>query len=342
MKKILLIGGGTGGHIFPLRNLITELKKKKAHIHLIVADAPLDRKIVEENFEDVPTTFFQTGKIRRYLSFKNIPDSFRILTSCWNAKKILKEINPDVLFFKGGFVGFPFLVAAKFLMRFKGKIYSHESDISVGAMTRMASKFADTTFESFSQENPMPLFYQPHSEIKPRKPKIPGNSQNPHILIFGGSQGAEFINILIEEHIETLTKDYRLTLVSGLGKRVYCDSENFQQFDFLPVDTLAQYIHSADLILSRAGSNSLFEIISAQKPSIIIPLPSVARDHQRLNAEFFEKQGLCRILEQNKEASQKLIPLMRETLQDKKLIALLEKSTLKNSADTIATILSQS
>jgi UDP-N-acetylglucosamine--N-acetylmuramyl-(pentapeptide) pyrophosphoryl-undecaprenol N-acetylglucosamine transferase len=113
IKKVLLIGGGTGGHIFPLRNLIDELVKKGAEVELIVSDSDLDKKIVAENFTNLPVHFFQAGKIRRYLSWKNFTDPFVIMKSCWKALQLLKEIHPDVIFFKGGFVGFPFLVAAK-------------------------------------------------------------------------------------------------------------------------------------------------------------------------------------------------------------------------------------
>ena len=112
-KKVLLIGGGTGGHIFPLRNLIDELVKKGAEVELIVSDSDLDKKIIAENFTGLPVHFFSAGKIRRYVSWKNFTDPFKIIGSCWKALQLLKEINPDIIFFKGGFVGFPFLVARK-------------------------------------------------------------------------------------------------------------------------------------------------------------------------------------------------------------------------------------
>lgn len=369
--KILLIGGGTGGHIFPLRNLASELIKKKASVEIVVNDAPLDRAICTKNFSDIKIHYFRTGKIRRYVSWENIKDFFRIVPALFVARKMLKQIHPDVLFFKGGFVGFPFLIAARYLMKFSGKIYAHESDISAGVMTRLAHRLADEVFESFHPTNPMPLFYQmtdtsqqqtenreTHCHTSQKQNETPNSvgtrhdqsaknnstidnaqktkSKRPHILVFGGSQGAQFLNNLIEQKKEELLKKYDLHIVTGKNKKLSLTHPHFSQDEFLTAQKLAQHIHAADLVIARAGANSLFEIIAAKRPSIIIPLPSVARNHQMLNAQYFEKQHLCHILKQTPHASEKLLPLIHKTLQDKKLHTALQKSTIKNNAQKIA------
>ncbi|MCF7918192.1 glycosyltransferase [Candidatus Gracilibacteria bacterium] len=350
-KKILIIGGGTGGHIFPLRNLADELIHQGAMVEMVVADQELDRKIIQENFSNIHTHFFRTGKIRRYISFQNILDVFRIVGSFWTAKKLLKSINPDVLFFKGGFVGFPFLVASKFLMKFHGKIYTHESDISAGILTKLAKRFADESFESFSETSPMPLFYSPKItngklKIENRSfthpsPTLLKSTQNQSgsrkkILLFGGSQGSEFLNDAFFQKKEELLSRYHVTLITGIGKALAFKHEQFKQYEFLPVEKLSQEILESDLVIARGGANSLFEIIAAHKPSIIIPLPSVARNHQMLNAQFFEKKNLCRILEQKKENISILPRKITETLKDTSLFQSLQRSDIKNSAATIA------
>ncbi len=329
--KIFLIGGGTGGHIFPLRNLVDALKVREVDIKLIVADAPLDRQIVAENFPDIETLFFRTGKIRRYFSFQNFVDVFVILKSIFVARQILKKEKPDVLFFKGGFVGFPFLIAIRFLLRFRGKIFSHESDILPGKLTILLQKHADKTFSNFDQENPMPLFYAPKFVEK-----VSEKSLIPRILITGGSQGAQFLNEIFVSNAEKLCEKYFVTCLSGKGKAVSFTNKNFEQFEFLPADVLSQKIHESDLIITRAGANSLFEIIAAKKPAIVIPLPSAAKNHQFLNAEFFAKQSLLRVLLQNEETSLKLCEEIESVLNDKGLRENLAKSEIENKAEKIA------
>ena len=154
--KALLIGGGTGGHILPLVPLMHEFKKKGVHIEAVVADAPLDRALVKQSFPDIPVHFFRAEKIRRYWSWKNILAPFAILASIHRACAVLKDVKPDIIFFKGGFVGFPFLVATRIKYR-KIALFSHESDISAGALTNLARKWCKQTFESFGTP-PLPLY----------------------------------------------------------------------------------------------------------------------------------------------------------------------------------------
>ncbi len=408
-KKVLLIGGGTGGHIIPLKNLAEELRKKKCQVEIIVSDSPLDRQIAQENFIDLkrknpakkepPASsrkaggqlkihYFQTDKIRRYFSWKNFFAPFRILKSIFSAKKLLAEIKPDIVFFKGGFVGFPFLMALIF-SNFRGKIYGHESDIETGKLTKLLEQVADKVFYSFG-EPPYPLFFSaensatcpPKLQINPpqsplvrgevcnhdlsteylaKVEKIPSNTRSPEnsglgeganknkLLVFGGSQGAQFINELIRDNLAELTKKFEVFLITGLGKSINSplirtsvsakattDREgiSFQQIEMLSASELSQKIKESDLIISRAGANSLFEIISAKKPSLIIPLPSAAKNHQEKNAQFFAKKGLCYVFHQNKNHD--FLKTLEICFADKKLRENLQKSTIQNSAKKIA------
>lgn len=331
-KKILLIGGGTGGHIYPLRNLASFLLKKRAKVFLVVGDTALDKEIIKNNFQDIPVFFLKTGKIRRYFSFQNFIDVFIILKSIFIARQILQKIQPDILFFKGGYVGFPFFILTRWMTHFQGKIFSHESDISSGFLTNMIRNSADTVFESFSPTTPLPLFYAAES----KKNKTKTHHTLPHIFIFGGSQGSEFVNTLILQKKEALLRQYKIILVTGQKKKLDLCHDNFIQFEFLPVEKISRYIQNSDLIISRAGATALFEIISAKKPSIIIPLPSSARNHQLKNANFFAQQNLCRILPQNNKTKKLIVPFIQKVLNDKILQENLQKSNIQNAAEQIA------
>jgi len=327
--KILLIGGGTGGHILPLAPLVRELRAKKEEVALIVADAPLDRALAEQNFKDIPVHFFHADKIRRYLSWKNILAPFAILVSLHRASALLKEIQPDAIFFKGGFVGFPFLVAAR--LKFRDiTLFSHESDISAGALTKLAKKWCHHTFESFGTP-PAPLYFSPEEKVSDDagSPK----TDKPQLLVLGGSLGAQWVNNEVEKSCHDICNKFDTLIITGRNKKIGCNEKNFRQVELLPAKELAKELRNADIVLSRAGANSLFEIIAAKKPSVIVPLPSAARDHQRKNAEWFEKQGLCHVLEQ--DSKENLLDTLLKAQNDDVMTSNLKKSTIRNSAKEI-------
>ncbi len=331
--KILLIGGGTGGHILPLVPLVREFKVKNIEVELIVADASLDHALAKQNFKDISIHFFHADKIRRYLSWKNILAPFTILSSVYRAGIILKEINPDAIFFKGGFVGFPFLIAAR-LKYCNITLFSHESDISAGALTKLAKKWCHHTFESFGTP-PMPLYFSPEDNIALLK-DFKGNKK-PSLLVLGGSLGAQWINNQVEKNCHDICKIFDIFIITGRNKEINCQEKNFQQVELLPAAELAKELHNADLVLSRAGANSLFEIIAAKKPSVIVPLPSAARDHQRKNAEWFAKQGLCYVLEQ--KSRKNFVEVLNTVRNDDVMTGKLKKSTIKNSAKEIVKVI---
>lgn len=334
MPKILLVGGGTGGHIFPLRNLADELIKRNASVELVVADAPLDRQIVTENFSDITCHFFVTDKIRRYVDIRNISAPFRIANSIRIAAQLLKKSAPDAIFFKGGFVGFPILLAAK-MSRWNGKIFTHESDISAGALTKFARRWADISFESFGTPS-TPLFFSKTPGTAPTKEKTtppPKKPSLPRLLVFGGSQGSLWINRQLEQNRHDIIKKFDTLVVTGRGKPLK-NCSGIEQVELLPAEKLSTEILRADLIVARAGANSLFEIVAAKKPSVIIPLPSAARDHQRLNAHWFSDRGLCHMLEQHE--TKKLIDSLQEAQSDIVMTRRIKKSEIKNAAPEIA------
>ncbi len=371
-KKILLVGGGTGGHILPLKNLAQELLDKKATVHLVVADTFLDKKIIQENFntKHLKVHYLKAHKIDYHFSLRNFVAPFKIIGSLWAARKLVKSINPDVIFFKGGFVGLPILVAVKFLIsstywrssntsnsknvenlrdkRTKSvrvqknsssdeegraisgvpKIYLHESDITSGKLTQIFTKYADRIFQNFGK-NPMPLFYWPK--------KLPKVSQKtkPQILIFGGSQGAQFLNKIITKNGEALCKNFFITLVTGPNNSVLFENKNFEQYELLPQATLIQKILESDIVIARSGA-SIFQVLAARKRLICVPLPTSARNHQLHNAQYFERQGLAYTLKQNAQTNQKLIPTIKKILKDPHLSKNLKKAPITEASKDIA------
>ncbi len=331
--KILLIGGGTGGHILPLAPLAREFKKKNVSVEIIVADAPLDRALTEKNFKDISLHFFHTDKIRRYFSIKNFFAPFTILHSIQRANKLLKEIKPNAIFLKGGFVGFPFLIAARINHR-NITLFSHESDISAGALTKLAKRWCHYSFESFGTP-PHPLYFSPEKNTFSKTQF--DESKKPRLLVLGGSLGAQWINEQVEKECHDICKKFNVLLISGQNKKIKCNDKNCTQVELLPAAELANELHNSDIVVSRAGANSLFEIIAAKKPSVIIPLPSAARDHQRANARWFAKKRLCHVLEQGSRVD--LLEAILKAKNDDVMTKKLQKCGIENSAKKIAEII---
>jgi len=364
-KTILLIGGGTGGHILPLKNLAKSLLKKGQKVHLIVSNSPLDKKIIQNDFSGIilknkknfKIHYLKAHKLHYHFSTKNFLNIFKIPLSFFTARKLIKKINPDILFFKGGFVGLPILIASQYLMKFKGKIYLHESDISSGALTNFFGKYADRIFSNFGK-SPKPLFFFPitkkggtdkkgnHKEF-PLQKKF---SKNPKkILIFGGSQGAQFLNKIILENAEKLLKkNFHITLVTGILNKSHTNNllkkyklksfKNLEIFNLLPQDDLIKKIINSDLIITRSGA-SIFQIFAAHKKSILIPLPTSARNHQQHNADYFKKKKICYILKQNKQTASKLVSEIQKILKDKTLEKNLKTINIQDASEKITEII---
>lgn len=331
-KTVLLVGGGTGGHIFPLHPLIRELNKTDTNVHVLTSDTPLDTEIIDRNFSDCVMThhIIHTGKIRAYVSLKNFTDFFRILRGIGQARKLIKKIKPDIIFFKGGFVGFPILASLilrkKLSLRPKlPKIYLHESDISAGKLTKLFEKYAEKTFKSYGQ-NATPLFWH---DPKITSEELPGGSPLPRIIIFGGSQGAQWLNQKIAHCHEQLTEKYHVTLVTGKGKQEALPP-SIHQHEFMDQPALYEEIARSDLVITRAGS-SIFQVLHLQKNALLIPLPGSAREHQLHNAEYFCKEkGLCHYLPQRECSDEKFLEEITKTLSDTVMTAALKRQNIRS------------
>jgi len=324
-QNMLLVGGGTGGHIFPLYPLAKTLIQNGKTVHLIVNDSPLDRQVIADKFNNLKTLkvhYLKTHKIDYHLSLRNFITPFKIVGSFFRTKKLIKKIKPDTVFFKGGFVGFPVLVALKYIGRFKGKIYLHDSDISAGALTRLIGKSAEHIFSNFGPQA-TPLFYWPENLETGLKKGDRSLDSKTRILVFGRSQGAQFLNNLFTQNQEKLTKDYHITLVAGPKNNPESSHPNLVIHNFMPQEDLIKAMLKTDLVVCRSGA-SMFQVLAAQTKCIAVPLPSSARNHQYQNAQYFADKGLCYLLEQNDQATGKLNTTIESILADSHLTKRLE------------------
>lgn len=321
---VAFTGGGTGGHIYPGLAVADELKslanqnKKNLKIIWIGCSKGMDKKIVENAIDSngnlTADIFFgiPSGKLRRYFSFKNFTDLFRIIGGFFKAFHILKKQKPAILFSKGGFVSVPPCFAAKIL---KIPVYTHECDFTLGLANRINFKSAKKMFVSYEETknhlsesdkkrvivtgNPIrPIFYNTNPKNGFSFAGISENHQKPILLVLGGSSGAKQINQLVYENLDFLCKNFFVIHQTGLLngdenqekilKEKYPD---YKTFNFIYKE-MPDVVSCSDVILSRAGANSIWEAAVLHKPMILIPLcGNGTRGDQVDNAEFFERKG---------------------------------------------------
>lgn len=317
MKKIVFTGGGTGGHIFPLISIAREMRVLEKNLNLIYIGptTEFDNTYLEGEGFQIYKIF--AGKIRRYFSFKNIIDILKIPIGFIQSFFILFFKAPDFIFSKGGFGSFPVVLAGWFL---KIPIFIHESDVVPGLSNRILSKFAKKILVSFPKTDYFPLKKMIYVGNPIRKELLNGNREEaisnfklrggqPIILILGGSQGAKPINEKIISFLPHLLKEFEI--IHQVGERNYKEHKkeieanyskellgNYHIIGFLKEKQLANVFAVSDLIINRSGSGSIFEIAATGKPSILIPLPNSAQNHQLRNAYAFAANGAAIILEE--------------------------------------------
>jgi len=323
--KIVFTGGGTGGHIFPIIAICRELRRmssdKKLEIYYLGPKDDFEQDFLRQ--EDVKIKTILAGKIRRYLNltsvFQNIFDIlFKTPLGVLQSFFYLLFKNPDLIFSRGGFGSFPVVFSGWILGT---PIFLHESDISPGLANRILSKFALEVFISFQKTEYFPLkkiFFVGN----PIRREILGGSregakrifqifgEKPVVLILGGSQGAQRINEKVIEILPEFLKDFEI--IHQCGDRNYKEiklitegmlTEDLKRcyhlFPFLKEEELREAFAICDVVISRAGSGSIFEIAAAAKPSILIPLPEAAQGHQIKNAYAFHQTGATIVIEES-------------------------------------------
>lgn len=348
-KTIVLTGGGTAGHVMPNLALAPHLRQQGWDLHYLGSQEGPERNLAEG--AGIPFHPIATGKLRRYFSWKNFSDPFRVMMGAAQAFSLLGKIRPNVVFSKGGFVSVPVVYAA-FLRRIP--VVLHESDLTPGLANRLCLPFCKRVCASF----PETLEHLPKDKAvltgtPVRKELLKGNREaglrflgfttvKPVLLIMGGSQGATALNQCLRSALPNLKQRYQIAHLCGPGRMdpYLKNSEGYAQFEFLRGE-LADVLAAADLIVTRAGANSLFELLALNKPALLIPLPlATSRGDQILNAQSFVKRGFSKMLRQEdlteETLMQNLDVLEREA---ETLRRNMEKSDLAHGVDKILEVI---
>ena len=289
--NIVLTGGGSAGHIIPNLALVKELKKHFDNIYYIGSNKENEKKLVEqygiEYFAITPP------KLIRKFTLKNLTIPFKLIKSINECKKLLKSLNVDVIFSKGGYISLPVVMAGH---KLGIKVLIHESDTSLGLANKICSRYCDkifTTFPIYSKSNKIIQTGTPIREEflnPPHKQNFFKNNKKT-ILVVGGSQGSKTINEFIYQNIDELTKNYNIIHLCGINKLKQIKNDSYLQIEFS--NEMPLLINSSDIVLTRGGSNALFEILAIGKPMIIVPLTKKeSRGEQIENAKFFTQHNL--------------------------------------------------
>lgn len=306
MKKIVLTGGGTAGHVTPNIALLPRLKKLGYEVHYIGSYNGIEKKLMEDF--DISYYGISTGKLRRYFDMKNFSDPFRVIKGFGQAKKILKEIQPDIVFSKGGFVAVPVVRAAAAL---KIPCIIHESDMTPGlanklcipVATKVCCNFPET-LQNLPKEKAILTGSPIRSELT-KGNKLAGldmcgfTANMPVIMVIGGSQGAANVNKAVRDALPQLLKDFQVVHLCGQGKidNLLLTKKGYKQFEYVKAE-LKDLFAMADVVISRAGANAICELLALKKPNLLIPLVAGSRGDQVLNAASFEAQGFSMLLKE--------------------------------------------
>ena len=307
MKHIVLTGGGTAGHVTPNIALIPALKEAGYQISYIGSYDGIERKLIEDL--GIPYYGISSGKLRRYFDWKNFSDPFRVIKGYGEAKKLLKNLNPNVVFSKGGFVSVPVVLAAKAR---KIPALIHESDMTPGLANKICIPSAAKVCCNFPETvTCLPKDKAVLTGTPIRQELLSGDKEKgrefccfskekPVILVIGGSLGSAAVNHAVRTILPELLKEFQVIHLCGKEKvdSSLTGTEGYVQFEYIK-DELPDLFALADLVISRAGANAICEISSLAKPNLLIPLSANAsRGDQILNARSFERQGYSKVLEE--------------------------------------------
>ena len=310
MKHIVLTGGGTAGHVTPNIALIPRLKELGYTISYIGSYEGIEKKLIEEL--GIPYYGISSGKLRRYFDLKNFSDPFRVLKGFSQARKILKDLKPDVVFSKGGFVTVPVVIAAK---RLKIPALIHESDMTPGLANKLCLSSASKICCNFPETvNNLPADKAVLTGTPIRQELLSGNADAGRKFC-----GAASVNDNVRKILPELLKDFQVVHLCGKGKtdESLKGTTGYVQYEYIQ-DELPDLFAMADVVISRAGANAICEIRELHKPNLLIPLSAKAsRGDQILNARSFERQGFSMVLEEEEITETKLLDTIHQLYTDR-------------------------
>ena len=352
MKHIVLTGGGTAGHVTPNIAMIPRLKELGYKISYIGSYEGIEKKLIEEL--GIPYYGISSGKLRRYFDIKNFTDPFRVLKGFMEAKKLMKELKPDVVFSKGGFVTVPVVIAAS---RRKIPTFIHESDMTPGLANKICIPFATKVCCNFPETiSNLPKDKAVLTGTPIRQELLTGSREKglaftglspdkPVILIIGGSLGATAVNEAVRSILPELLEDFQVVHLCGKGKldENLKDTKGYVQYEYIKKE-LADLFALADIVISRAGANAICELSALNKPNLLIPLSARAsRGDQILNARSFEHLGYSKVLEEEEITKESLLDAVHDLYENREsYITAMSSSKHKDSIELIVQLFENS
>ena len=351
MKKIVLTGGGTAGHVTPNIALLPGLREAGYDILYIGSYEGMEKNLIQA--EGIAYRGIATGKFRRYFSLKNLTDPFRVIKGYFEARKYIREYQPDVVFSKGGFVAVPVVLAA-------GKqhipVIIHESDMTPGLANKICMNSASKICCNFPETlKSLPADKAVLSGSPIRKELLSGSrleglrftglsAEKPILLMIGGSTGSVVINNALRSILPDLLKEFQVIHLCGKGRLDHSldHLEGYVQYEYISKE-LKDLMAAADIVLSRAGANAICELLALHKPNILVPLSAaVSRGDQILNARSFESQGFSYVLEEEQMNAATLLDAIH-TVYDKRdtYRKNMESSSLSNGVDIVLKLIQE-
>lgn len=351
MKRIVLTGGGTAGHVTPNIALLPRLRQANYDISYIGSLDGIEKKLIQA--QEIPYYGISSGKLRRYFDVKNFTDPFRVIKGFAQASKLMKELKPDVVFSKGGFVSVPVVMAAK---RHHIPVICHESDLTPGLANKLSMPSATKVCCNF----PETMKYLPDGKAiltgcPIRKELMEGNrsaayamtgftSDKPVLMVMGGSLGAAAINQAVRDALPELLTRWQIVHLCGKGKldESLTGTKGYIQYEYIQKE-LADLFAICDLVISRAGANAICELLALKKPALLIPLSAKAsRGDQILNARSFERQGFSMVLEEEELTKESLLKAVSELADHRQdYIKAMNECPQSDAVETILNLLEE-
>lgn len=351
MKRIVLTGGGTAGHVTPNIALLPRLKELGYDVHYIGSYTGIEKTLIEAC--GVPYYGISSGKLRRYFDLKNFSDPFKVLKGFSEASKLLKQLQPDVVFSKGGFVSVPVVIAAG---RKHIPVVIHESDMTPGLANKLSIPSASKVCCNFPETlSHLPKGKAVLSGSPIRQELLCGSREKalaftglsgkkPVLLIIGGSLGSVVVNEAVRSVLPKLLKTFDIIHLCGKGKldETLTALNGYVQYEYIS-EELKDLFALSDLVISRAGANSICEFLALKKPALLIPLSAAAsRGDQILNAHSFEKQGFAAVLEEEALNGDSLLEALHQLWGNRdSYIHAMEESSMGDAIETITALLEE-
>ena len=326
MKRIVLTGGGTGGHVTPNLALIPRLQADGWDVHYVGGPNSVEQAMIQR-VAGVTYHSVSVGKLRRYFDPKNFSDIFRVLKGIHQARRIIRQLKPAIVFSKGGFVSVPVVYGARMN---RVPVVIHESDMTPGLANKLCARFAEVECCSFPESvkythgrgiyTGSPIRPELFEGDAARGRRTFGLHENmPVLMVVGGSSGAQAINDAVRDALPELTETFQVLHLCGKGNQLneLNGTPNYVQCEYLN-EEMADAYACADILISRAGANALFEILALKKPALLIPYPKGAsRGDQIVNAASFEERGFSRVLAQADITTEKLVRAVVDLYHDR-------------------------